>query len=437
MLANRDNPYWYFSDDQFLKEEDSRKMVDDYYKRCKEALHSDILEFNERMYGIRPPAYEEPEEKEQRKRKVIASAIISSVVFICLAVSLIMRQFVIFGYIGGSLFAFAGISIMITGKATELDSASKALRNRVMGLGIASGAILIALLIFFRDRFSSSVFFILLFIVSFGIAGLTMLLSSVVRAFAGKLIYTQDVEAACVGFVRTMMSEQSDSSSRGNTYICTSPLFNYSYEGNQYTAVYDDFVIGRDSTIALDQKVTIRIDPKHPENIKSPEENKPAGIAFLIILGLAFTAVAIGLGIYVAGGNANNLTFETRGSTGIPPIDAETVSTSSLPKIVISDKAIEEYYLNKMHPGEEWYCEISTVASVEETENGMVITLSDSTFKTFRTESAPPEPGTEVICFYVIDKDRLELEYGYKTIMSYGDVRVFEYSGSHTAYAGK
>ena len=104
---------------------------------------------------------------------------------------------------------------------------------------------------------------------------------------------------------------------------------------------------------------------------------------------------------------------------------------------MISDKAIEEYYLNKMHPGEEWYCEISTVASVEETENGMVITLSDSTFKTFRTESAPPEPGTEVICFYVIDKDRLELEYGYKTIMSYGDVRVFEYSGSHTAYAGK
>ena len=174
MLANRDNPYWYFSDDQFLKEEDSRKMVDDYYKRCKEALHSDILEFNERMYGIRPPAYEEPEEKEQRKKKVIASAIISSVVFICLAVSLIMRQFVIFGYIGGSLFAFAGISIMITGKATELDSASKALRNRVMGLGIASGAILIVLLIFFRDRFSSSVFFILLFIISFGIAGLTM-----------------------------------------------------------------------------------------------------------------------------------------------------------------------------------------------------------------------------------------------------------------------
>ena len=81
--------------------------------------------------------------------------------------------------------------------------------------------------------------------------------------------YTEVVSANCVGYVRTVRSsDSSHSSHQGSTqyYLTTSPLFEYYYEGQMYKGLYDRPIDDKNGDVELGT-TTIRIDPKHPEDI--------------------------------------------------------------------------------------------------------------------------------------------------------------------------
>ena len=429
MLYNKDNPQWFFSEEQHISAEESDRIVYEYDQLCRSMLKTDFRDINRKFYGIKENS--DPEDEERKRKKQLFGAVFGIVIFAGLILSLVFKQLVIFGYIGCSLFLIAGISMMLTGRGEVVESTSKMLLNRVMGTSISLGSVLLILLIFFRKRFSDSEVFLLLFVIVFGLAGITLLFAAIFRVSSGKFIYTRDVTATCTGYVRTVHRDTEDNGVRF-TYVCTSPLFCYSVDGVQYEAVWDEFVFKKHVDIAVGQSVPIRIDPRRPENIKSPNTTHPFTVSFEILMGVAFTVIAVGLGIYMLTGNAKNMKLETKWNPVIEKINGETESTLTK----ITDEMILTMYKEKLGSDQKWYVETAVVAAKETTDEGQAITFTDEAFNgiLYKDKNAP-EPGTSLIIFYTVDGTRLLSGKHYKRMFTTADPAKYVYSGTHAAYS--
>ncbi|MBP5261046.1 MAG: hypothetical protein J6Z43_02825 [Clostridiales bacterium] len=432
MLYNSKNPQMHFSEDQYLSDEDHHKIISEYDELCKAMLTTDIREINSKFYGIDEPKELTDEEERKKKRTLIFTGL-CVIAFIVMAVSLILKQLVIGGLLFCGFFLLAGISLMITGKGEIMESTSNSLKNKVMGGFITLGAVAIMLLIIFRDHFKGAEMFILLFVAAFGLAGLCMLTVSILRALSSKIIYTEQISATCAGYVRMAGTEQSSSGYRRRfTFVSTSPLFRYSYNGMQYDAIFDELPTKKDSDVAMGETVSIRIDPRRPENIMSPVTAHPGVIGFELIMGIIFTVVAVGMGLYTASGLAAGQTVETSWNPLIDKINGET-SETTLPQV--DDEMIESLYADKIAPGQDWYVEKAVVSERETTEDGIIVSFSDSSFRSLLfVDDSAPEVGTEVWVFYYIDEEYLEYGTGYKRSFVYEKTDVIDYVGQHGSF---
>ena len=428
MFYNRDNPQWQFSEEQYLSREEYYRLVEEYNELCKSMFTTDVRDINSKFYGVKETGT--PEQQEARRKKGMIGLACGIIIFAALIISLICKQILIFGYIACAVMLFAGISIAISGKGEIVESTSKAFFNRIMGTGIALASFLILLLIIFRNHFGEAEFFILIFVLVFGIAGLVLLVVSILKAVSGKLIYTREVNATCSGYVRYVNRETGEN--HGSfTFICISPLFSYSVDGVQYEAVWDEFVTKEDSDIALGQSVPIKVDPRHPENIMSPVMTHPGALVFKIFMAVACIGVAVGMGIYVAIGAAEGMTVETKWNPAIEKLNGVTEST----RTQVTDEMIESLYVDKLNLTGEWYYETGVVDTVTYTADGQIITYTDKAINSvLYTDGSAPEPGTVMLLYYTVDKEYLEYGKGYKRTFASGDPDKFEYVGSHTAY---
>jgi len=433
MLYNRKNPQWKYSEEQFIGEDEYNQMIDDYTALRKEILTTDIRDINSKLYGPGEPDDLTDEDRETKRKKTLVGYIVIIAAFIAMVVAFLLKQLVIGGLIFCAFFAFAGISLILTGQAEKTDTASLALKNRIMGVFITIGAVAIGLVIIFRDHFRGGELFITICALAFGLAGVALILIMVFRVLSSKIVYTQEVSATCTGYVRYAGSDKAGDSGMVSYFVYTSPVFRYSYSGTQYECVYDEFPVRRDSDIALGQTAAIRIDPRHPENILGPDSNHPAGVALAMVMGIAFTVVGVGLALFLSSGIAAQQTVETSWNPLVEKINGET-SETTLPQI--TDEMIESLYLDKLYPGEDWYVDETYIAEHEITDEGTVVSYADSAFKPtlFTPGDTPPEVGTRVYMFYVIDKDALDRGYGYKQSFVYERVDRMEYVGEHGSF---
>lgn len=430
MFYNKNNPQWQFSEEQYLSRDEYNRMIGEYDEFCRSMLSVDVRDLDSVSYGIKNTGT--PEEQEAKRKKSLIGIIIAMAVFAALVLLLIFKQIVIFGFAMCAVFLIAGIMLMVTGKGEAVESTSKAYLNRIIGAGITLASVSVMLLLIFRERMPEGEFFILLFVAVFGIAGLGLLVLSILKASSGKFIYTQEVTAECKGYVRCVKREEGSNSRRRFSFICTSPLFSYSYEGVQYEAVWDEFNTKEDSDIAMGQSVQIKVDPRHPENIMAPSMTHPGSVAFQIIMGILCLGVAAGLGIYVSTGAAKNVTVETEWNPVIEKINGAEEDTRTR----ITDDMIREYYLEKLNITQEWYYEVGVVATVEDTADGQLITYTDEAINAvLYTDRSAPEPGTSQLLYYTIDEDCLSYGKSYKRTFASGDSEKFVYVGSHTAYS--
>ena len=429
MYYNKDNPQWHFNQEQFLSQEEYDLIVGESIELVKTMLKTDVRDFGSVMYGVKETGT--LEEQEAKRKKSIWGIIGVAVVFAGLVLALILKQILIFGFIACAIFFVVGISMIVTGKGEIVESSSRAHLNRVIGGSMALASLLIVLLMIFRNHFAQAEFFLILFVLVFGIVGLALIILTILKATSGKFVYTQEVNATCTGYVRYVSRDQTDNN-RMMTFINTSPLFCYSVDGVQYEAVWDEFVSKKDSDIALNQTVTIKVDPKHPESIISPVMTHPGAISFMIIMGVLCLGVAVGLGIFAASGAAKDMTVETSWDPLIEDVNGATEPTI----LQVTDEMIEQYYPDKVS-NKEWYFDTVTVASKEYTRDGQRIIFTDDTFNTVIYEDgSAPEPGTVLMVFYTIDEDYVEGGYRYKRIFTSGEPGEFEYVGSHTSYKG-
>lgn len=426
MLYNKDNPQWFFSEEQHISSEESSRIIRESKQLVTKILKTDVRDFGANIYGVK----NDSEDSDSTRSKSIIGIVIGILVFAGLILSLIFKNLVIFGYIGCGVFLFAGISMLLTGKGEIVESSSRAVLNKVIGFDIALASLLLILLIYFRKLFAGAEVFILIFVITFGLSGITLLFAAVFRTVSGKLIYTREVTATCSGYVR-YVSRDSDNHYRGTVFIHTSPLFSYSVDGVQYQAVWDEFVTKQDSDIALGQNVPIKVDPKHPENIKSPVSAHPAIIGFEVFLAVAFVTIAIWLGIYTASGAAKNMKVSSNWAPAAEAINGTTETS----RIKVTDDIISEKYKDALSGNKQWYVEAVTVKTKDITDNGQVIYFTDETFKGILYKEDAPEPGTVKLAFYTIDEDKLSSGKKYKKIFSMADPEKYEYTGSHKAYS--
>lgn len=430
MIYNKDNPRWIFSEEQFLSSEESDRIIYEYEQLAKSLLKTDIRDFGSKLYGVKQNGSDEDADYSRRKNTI--GIVIGILVFAGLILSLILKNLVIFGYIACGIFLFAGISMLLTGKGDIVESSSRAPLNKVIGFDIALASLLLILLIFFRKQFAGAEVFLLIFVITFGLSGITLLFAAIYRTVSGKIIYTRDVTATCSGYVRYAERSSSDSHNyyRQTTFIHTSPLFSYSVDGVQYQAVWDEFVTKSNSDIALGQNVPIKVDPKHPENIKSPVSTHPAVIGFEIFLAVAFVSIATWLCFYTASGAAKGMKVETKWDPAIEAINGTTETT----RYQVTDEIINEKYKKDLSGNKQWYVETITVKTKDTTNNGQVIYFTDDTFNGILYKKDAPEPGTVRIAFYTIDDENLPSGKKYKKIFSLADPEAFEYTGSRKAY---
>ena len=226
MFYNRDNPQWHLTEEQFLSRDEYYRMVGEYDELCMSMLRTDVRDFGSKFYGVKETGA--PEQQEAKRKKAIFGIICIMIVFASLVVSLLLKQLVIFGYIACAVFLIFGISMIISGRGEVVESTSRAIINRVIGAGMALASIVLMLLIVFRNSLAEAEFFIMLFVIVFGMTGLVLLVCSVMRALSGKLIYTEEINATCAGYVR-YVDRDSNENGRSHVFIHASPLFTYSY----------------------------------------------------------------------------------------------------------------------------------------------------------------------------------------------------------------
>ena len=435
MLYNKNNPQWKFNEDQYLKDEDYYNMVEEYDALTREMLRTDFRDINEKFYGVKE-TYDSEEDRERKRKKQLIGGICVAVGFAGLILALIFKQLLIFGYVMCGVFLFAGISLLVTGKGEVVESTSKSIFNRVMGFAMAFASVLIIVLMLFRTKMAEAEFFILLACTVFGIAGLALLVITVIKAMSGRIIYTEEANAVCKGYVRYVNRESGENHNRF-TFIMTSPLFGYTYDGVSYEAVYDDFIAKKDSDVAFGQSVNIRIDPRHPENIQSSVTTNKGALGLMLFLGLGCLAAAIFMGVYVMNGSAKGMTVETQWNTPVDLVnnDPETVTETTL--LQITDDMIEQAYADQLK-GEQWYIETVTIKTTHTPADSDVVELyfSDDTFYRALTEDKTLTPGTELLVFYTVDEERKNDDLSYKYTFSFGRPGEFNYTGSHKAYAG-
>ena len=426
MLYNKDNPRWLFSEEQFINREESARILREYDQLCMSLLKTDVRDFGTKLYGVKPNG---SDDEDAPRRTGLIGIVIGIMVFSGLVLSLIFKNLIIFGYIGCGIFLFAGISMLITGKGDIVESSSRAVLNKVIGFAIALASLLLILLIYFRKNFEGAEVFLMVFVITFGISGITLLFAALYRSFSGKLIYTREVMATCSGYVR-YAERKSDNYNRKFAFIHTSPLFSYSVDGVQYLSVWDEFVTKEDSDISLGQNVPIKVDPKHPENVRSPITTHPAIIGFEIFMAVAFVSIAAWLCFYTASGAAKNMQIKTSWAPAAEAVNG----TSAGARYKVTDELINKKYKNDLSGNKQWYVETITVKTKEITDNGQVIYFTDETFNGILYKKNAPEPGTVKLVFYTIDENNLSSGRKFKKVFSMADPEEYEYTGSHKAY---
>ena len=238
-------------------------------------------------------------------------------------------------------------------------------------------------------------------------------------AFSSKKKYTEEVNANAIAYVRTVRT-----SGRGR--MMTSPLFEYTYEGQKYLAIYDQPIEGCNADIDLGP-VTIKIDPDDPESVYN-NSSKHVGLAILTAV-LCLVSVSVLIAVIVSA------MFYY-----LPGNDPAGGSLFEISEEVITDEMVDAY-INSMagYKDKQWYCETVPIRNIETGDNGDYwINLADPLFPSIGSEKDVTYWHDELIVFYVVEEN--EGADG-KTVISKSPLLYFNadehtYTGSHGGYEG-
>ena len=227
--------------------------------------------------------------REEGKDKKKIGLILGGIVFagiIGAILSAVIKRFDIAGWIVACVFVIVGLAMLISPVSRAFDNvfAGNSVMTRIKGVVHCAGAAAIIFVQLNASSFVDSKYPMMLGFVVAATLAVSFAFSSIELITGHKNVYTEEVEAQCIGYIRTH-------DSYGSEYVVpsVSPVFEYHYGGQKYKACYDVFEPGLIGKIPAGSNVKIKIDPGDPESVMGDHKENivPAVLATLVLLACA------------------------------------------------------------------------------------------------------------------------------------------------------
>lgn len=405
---------FYFNTEMILSAEGRQELYDTHDDWISNMMANPGQTFRSLATGVRPSTGDSGSGITPLKLFMSIGIIVAFLGFI---VCCITNHFDIGAWIGAGILGLIGILMIF---ATGSDSSDNIYNrtesmhelpifSRLQGLVflIAAAAVIYARLN--QKYYTMSEIFVWCFVWAFGIIGVIMLLKGISQLVAIKRLYTEEINATCIGYLRTL-----ESTDHGNHIIKTSPVFEYYYQGEQFKSVYDIFLSKPNGTIPVGSSTIIKIDPNSPEHIMG--DSKRSGTGFVTV-GIILLLVMIIPLMIIKTGLVNEGELRMSG-IGAPKYER-----------MISDDLITKEY------GSDWYIEKLKISSVTEEQEGdlkYLHVIVDDSFKEINTSTDfGYSEGEEVYVIYHMITVDGELK---KEALNFVAAEGTGYTGAHKAY---
>ncbi|MBO4635527.1 MAG: hypothetical protein J5685_00095 [Clostridiales bacterium] len=312
----------------------------------------------------------------------------------------------------------------------------------------------------FSGKFGISGALILMMIAMFTAVGILLIVGFFSSLTLKQRKYTEEVCANAVAYVRTLGSSHNHSSAShhgnsGNVSIRTSPLFEYTYQGRTYQALYDRPIDGSNADIDLGP-ATIYIDPEHPEDVYHSSVKVGAKGIFSALI--CFAVAALMVVVFINNNakpspseeirkslNARNIFTLVFGSDEEREAIAESIGENlvssfgyEIPEEITDD--LVDHYVGSFvgYENEEWYYESVHVRNVYSYDNGCSIEFDDPAFPQVSDNHDVSYWHDELLVFYVLDENegsdgQIHIS---KLPLLYRNADEHTYVGTHGAYEG-
>ena len=228
--------------------------------------------------------------------KTIAGLVCSFAFIACIVAAVLcipVKRYDLIPWFIGGLMLFVGILFIVTPNTKKAAGfAESIIFQRIGGAISLLGGIglFVVSLIYPKDNIT------LYAIALFCEIAIVLFLASLVKLIgylkAPKNVYTKQIEATCIGYVRSYYVLTTDDTCNQENPVY-SPVFEYYYEGEKYQAFYDIMMEGTDGKIPVGSKTKIKINPDIPSAVFGGMSNTLSGPLAFTLLSFAASVVLI------------------------------------------------------------------------------------------------------------------------------------------------
>ena len=207
-----------------------------------------------------------------------ATGFVISLAFIaCIAAAVLcipVNRYDLIPWFIGADMLIVGFGMIITPGTEKANGfAESSLCQRIEGVISLLGAIGLVFVSLLYPKENTVLYAMALFCEIALVVFLAMLVKTIGILKAPKSVYSQEVQATCIGYVRTYTTNSSDGGPAVEMPLY-SPVFEYYYEGMKYQSYYDLLLDGKDGKIQVGSACRIRINPDSPSLIYGDNQNR-------------------------------------------------------------------------------------------------------------------------------------------------------------------
>lgn len=338
-------------------------------------------------------------------------AVLSVIAFLALIVLLIVLfqsgHIAVGAAVFGGIFIAAGLAAAFSKPTEPSDSA---MGQRLTGLMFAFVGVSITVPMLLMNVLGEARAFLLLGGGMFMSCGMLFCLDAALQFIRSRKSYGEPVQARCIGYVRRICSKQ-----RGPSYLATSEVFEYEYNGEFYQAI-NGISARRDGLTAVGETVELRLKPSAPDApyyaANSEASRKSVG---LLLFSMIFVIVGIGITALSFFGNVESMQVKHTGSSTNLTASGKTPLTDDMVNQAVGD--MESH----------WAVECYTVTDkMNDPEEGFMVELSYGVWQR-ATQNFYDAVEIGMRIYMIVNEDTGEIYTAYKCDS-------FEYVGSHPVH---
>jgi hypothetical protein len=281
MIYDPENREVYFSTEMTQSEADANASYEHFKAYQQECIKNPGTMFKNQMRDA---------DGVPSNAKTAIGVIISVAFIVCIIAAVLcipIKKYEYIPWIIGALMIFLGVTPFVQSNPQKASGYAESLLCQRIGSIISLlGAAGLILVHFLYPKDNMLLYLLALACEIAIVVFLAMLVKTIGYVTAPKTVYSEEVSATCIGYVRTYTSN-GDHDTMPVFLPVHSPVFEYHYNGVKYQAYYDLFLNGKDGKNPVGSETKIRIDPNSPGRVYGDIKNILSGPLCAAILSFA------------------------------------------------------------------------------------------------------------------------------------------------------